>query len=417
MIWYRALLAVATVSVAGCTSVYDYELPAESSGCITNGDCSTAGQICNASGLCVTPQTAPTALRVGYLFPGSVGDHGWVKSHDDGRRAVDDLMDDATTTFVPNVFDAEDVETAVPTLIEDGVNVIIGASSGHIAPLQRLAKDHPDVRFLLSAGFVSDTNVGSYFGRMYQAKWLAGRLAGQMTQTNRIGYIGSFAIPQTVRHLNAFVQGVRSINPDAVVMIEWLNSFLDPEAELLRSEQLLALDVDILHGSTNTPVAVQVADGKTTPTNGLPVYSIGYNNADTCELFGPESCIASAYWNWTPIVQRQLAQMLDGSWDPTELPWDSIKSNPEDSSVALTSPSTGLVSIPIRLDVESFTAKFAAGEMDAFDDVRRDNKGNSHSVNSDSDLLDMCWYVPGVVAPGAPPFMAPTVPNSCEGER
>lgn len=416
MILNRVLLAAAALSFTGCTALYDYELPAETLGCTTNDDCSTAGQICNSGGFCITPAEMPASLRVGYLFPGSVGDYGWVKSHDDGRRAVEAMLGNVTTTFVPNVFTGEHVQTAVPMLLEDGVNVIIGASSGHVATLQRLAKDYPEVRFLLSAGFVSDTNLGSYFGRMYQAKWLAGRLAGQMTETNRIGYIGSVPSPQTVRHINAFVEGVRSVNPEAVVMIEWLNSFLDPPTEELRSEQLLALDVDVLHGSTNAPSAVQVADGRMT-SEGLPVYSIGYNNPNICELFGPESCIASAYWNWAPLVSRQLSAILEGSWDPTEKPWEGIKANPEESTVALTSPSTDLVSIGIRLDVESFVGKFAAGDMDAFDAVRRDNKGGSRRISSDADLLEMCWFVPGVVAPGAPPFMAATVPNDCDGAR
>jgi basic membrane protein A len=411
-------LSATLLALTSCTAIYDYELPedvAEPAGCTNNDDCPIQGQVCQADGSCATPE--PQSVRFGFLYPGSVGDHGWVKAHDDARRAVDEALADVTSTFVPNVFSGNDVLEAFETLRADGVNVIIGGSFDHVETLQALADDNPDVKFLMCSGFVTGSNYGSYFGRMYQAKWLAGRLAGQMTQTNRIGYIGPFAFPETVRHVNAFTEGVRSVNPDAVVMVEWLSAWFDPETEELRAQQMLDLDVDVLHGSTDAPVSVTIAEGKTTPTDGLPVYSIGYDNENTCEVFGPENCITSVYWNWTPLLQRQIEEIRDGTWDPAENPWVPLKANPDDSIAAMTSPSTSLVSIPIRGDVEAFIPRFANGDIDAFDDVTMDNKGQPRTVEDDADMLEMCWFVPGVVVTSAPPFQPAVVPNSCQGAR
>ena len=210
--------------------------------------------------------------HVGFVYVGPVGDHGWTKTHDDSRLALEESIDSIETRFEPSVNPADAVEV-MDGMIEAGANVVIGTSFDFLSAVQQAAANHPDVNFLITSGFVTSPNLGSYFGRMYQVLWLAGRLAAQTSRTGRIGVVGAVVIPETVRHLNAFTLGAQSIDPDIVVEVMWVQEWFNTTLEQEYTEALVAHGADIIYSGTDTPIAISVADGLTAVDDGPVLFN------------------------------------------------------------------------------------------------------------------------------------------------
>lgn len=372
-----------------------------------------------ADGFCVPVSPPPIdPLQVGMLYVGPVGDHGWTKAHDDSRAYVLDRIDGATAMFAPSV-SVPDAPARIDDFVARGDNVIIGTSYDFLVPMQSAALRYPDVNFLLCSGFVSGPNLGSYFGRMYQVMYQAGRLAGLMTETDRVGVVGPVVIPETVRHLNAFTQGVRSVNPDARVLIRWVFAWFDPDLETVAANELVDAGVDVLFGHTDTTVPIETANARSTEAD--PVYTIGYDNPDSCD-FAPETCLTSAYWNWGPMVTRLLLEMREGTWRPDLLKWEPMLADPHESTVYLAPISDELVPSAIRLEVEGLVDDLSEtteeGRYLPFVGPVRDNTGAERiadgALPTDRDLLSMCWFVEGVFDRSGEPAV---VPPGCVGDR
>ena len=359
--------------------------------------------------------------RIAYLLSGPVGDYGWVWAHNQGRQYLASLGYE--TAFAESIS-----PTAAPAQMEDfiqrGYNVIIGASSDYLIPLLSKTSLHPNTSFLTCAGFETGRNMGSYFGRMYQAEWLAGMVAGATTKTNRVGIVVTVAIPQLVRHINAFTNGVRTINPQATVSVVWISTWFDAKKEPILTQELLDNEVDVIHGHSNTSIPLEYVENKDgqprTTKKGLNAYTIGYNSLNICS-FGPRTCLTSAYWNWGPIVARIIDKMKNGTWDPSVTVWESMRSDRNDSVVYLSEISP-TVSGTARIQVQGFIPQLVKegveGQQLPFKGPQLDNTGKERLAAgqyfTDKQLLDMCWYVQGVVNPDGTPAVVPT---ECKGER
>ncbi len=401
----------------------------EQTSCERDEDCAGIGGSCLTSGFCedVSSKAKPN-LKVGMLYVGPVGDHGWTKAHDDSRLFALEQLENIEIDFSPSV-SAADAPAAIDEFIASGANVVIGTSFDFLTPVQQAALSNPDVNFLLTSGFSSGQNLGSYFGRMYQVMFQAGVLAGRMTSTNKVGIVGPVIIPETVRHVNGFTQGVRSVNPNATVTIEWAEAWFNPPAEEAATNALLGAGVDVVFGHTDTTIPIEIANQFYLDNNkgveGEPqIFTIGYDNPDACTFKEElaETCIASAYWNWGPLLSRLLSEMQLGTWDPEELPWQQMGGNPETSTAYLSDMSLDLVPSETRLEVEAMVSELAAqteaGLYLPFRGPISDNTGMTRiaaaSYPSDEDLLKMCWFVDGVIdTSGA----AAVVPDDCVGDR
>ena len=404
-----------SAGISGCTLAHDWaecSVDADCVGLETNGKALT----CEDERCVEDGGTSGALPRVAYLYVGPVGDYGWTRTHDEGRLYLEAEFPEIATTFEPSVEPA-DAPAAIERLIDNGFDLIVGTSFDFLVQTQNAAANNPDVKFLLTSGFVTSPNLGSYFGRMYQAKWLAGRLAAKMSKSGRLGYVSSITIPETVRHINAFTLGARSVDPDVVVMAEFIGAWFDPAAETEAANNLMDFGVDVITNGTDTPATIEAAELRKTD-DGDQVLSIGYNNPTTCELFGPKGCIASAYYNWGPMMARIVASMRDGTWDPSVIIWDPMTGDSATSPVYLTSASPTLVPSAVRVDVESYIADFASGELDVFAGDIKDTSGGTRRDLDDSDLLRMCWFVDGVVEPGAgPSFTKKPSASACTGDK
>lgn len=401
----------------------------EQTSCERDEDCQGIGGACLANGFCeAVGANAKPNLKVGMLYIGPVGDHGWTKTHDDSRKFALEQLDNIEVEFLPSI-STSDAPDRIDEFIANGANVVVGTSYDFLNPIQQAALSNPEVNFLLTAGFSTGQNLGSYFGRMYQVMYQAGVLAGQMTTTDNVGIVGPVIIPETVRHVNAFTQGVRSVRPNATVTIEWAGDWFNPPAEEAATNALLDSGVDVVFGHTDTTIPIEIANQYYLDNNkgvkGKPqIYTIGYDNPDAC-TFKPalaETCIASAYWNWGPLLTELLAQMQIGTWEPTKSPWRQMGGNPETSTAYLSAMSIDLVPSNIRLAVEGLVNDLSAKTDEAlylpFQGPVTDNTGMirvaAATLPTDDLLLKMCWFVEGVIdTTGA----TAVVPSECVGDR
>lgn len=465
LVW-GAGLSAGLLLLAGCSLIFDPELKEfsefgarcnESSECASGicryGRCSrecTGSDPCSDTSQCQSGYcqfTSPPPLdgppRISFLYIGEIQEHGMIKAHDDARQYVVDEIDGASAEGLENVAASKASQT-IDTEVAEGSNIVIGTSSDFRDAIQNGALRHQNVNFLMYgaySGFEPGPNLGSYMGRMYQVMYMMGALAGQMTQTLRVGIVAPVANPETVRNINAFTQGFYaevedpngpSIEPNPAVVVRWINTWTNEELERTATEELVEQGyTDIILGYTESTTPLVVAAQMETELNPdsemVPVYVIGYGNPDVCSA-ARSRCLSAAYWNVGPMLARTVQQMVEGSWVPSVV-WEQIKRDVDDSSVYFADISTSLVPGGVRVHVandllDNLVEDSTAGRMLPFGGPVRDTTGGTRiaprSYPSDEDLLLMCWLVEGTyeLTHDDPPELAPAeVPASCRGDR
>ena len=175
---------------------------------------------------------AEEPLKVGFVYVGPVGDAGWTYAHDQGRLMLEkELAGKVKTTFVENVPEGADAERVIRQLVTDGNKVIFTTSFGYMNATVKVAQGFPDVIFEHATGYKTSKNLGVYEARFYEGAYLLGILAGKMTKSNTLGFVGSFPIPEVIRNINAFTLGAQSINPKIKTKVIWVNTWYDPAKE------------------------------------------------------------------------------------------------------------------------------------------------------------------------------------------
>ena len=175
--------------------------------------------------------TGADKLKVGFIYVGPIGDHGWTYQHDQGRLAVEEAFGDKVeTVYVENVAEGPpDAERAITRLARDGAGIIFTTSFGYMDPTNKVAKSFPDVKFEHATGYKRDhPNVTTYSARFYEGRYVIGQIAARMSKSGVAGYIASFPIPEVVRGINSFLLGAQSINPDFKLKIVWVSTWFDP---------------------------------------------------------------------------------------------------------------------------------------------------------------------------------------------
>jgi basic membrane protein A len=228
-------------------------------------------------------------------------------------------------------------------------------------------------------------NMGNYFGRMYEARYLSGIVAGLKTKTNQIGYVAAFNIPEVVRGINAFTLGVRSVNPKAVVSVKWTNTWYDPAKEKEAAKALLAEGADVIaqHQDTAGPQQAAEEAGK---------WSIGYNT--DMKDKAPKAYMTAPVWNWGPYYVAQVKAIMDGTWKPTSY-WEGMK----DGIVDL-APLTDNAPKGAKEAVEKAKADILSGKLHVFAGPIKDQSGAvkvpAGKTMTDQEMLSFDWFVEGV---------------------
>jgi len=334
-----------------------------------------------------TPPPAPEEpIKVAFVYVGPIGDHGWTYAHDQGRLYLEENVENVETTYLESVSDV-DAEARIRDLAEQGYDVIFTTSASFRDATAAVAPEYPDVIFENCSGFLIADNMGSYFGRMYQAKYLAGIVAGMTTQSNKIGYLAPITIPEIIRLINGVTLGARSVNPDVEMHVVWIGNWFDPPAETAAVNSMVDAGVDVIFTGTDTTVPVVTADER-------GVWSVGYDSCESCDA-APDMCLTTPCWNWGPTYVEIVEAISDGTWTP-----EAIYHPMSEGRVVLT-PVGPSAPEGAQAAVDDARAAIEAGQ-DVFCGPIYDNDGELRvpegECMTDMELITFDWYVEGVNA-------------------
>ncbi len=343
------------------------------------------------------PTTPPKEkLKVAFVYVAPIGDLGWTWAHDQGRLMLEDMG--IETAYIENVPEGPDAERVIRDFAEKGYDLILTTSFGYMDPTITVAEEYPDTWFVHISGYKTAENVSTVFGRMYQPRFLSGLVAGKATQTNKIGYVAAFPIPEVIRGINAFTLGVRAANPDATVHVVWTSTWFGPPEEKEAAEALLDQGCDVIaqHQDTTEPQKAAADRG---------AVSIGYDS--DMRAFVGDSVLTSPVWNWG-IKYVEIAQAVMAGTYATESYWGSMADGVVD--LAELSPD---VPADVAAMVDEYKQQILSGEWDVFCGPVYGQNGELSVAEgvcmSDEEMLNLDWFVEGVVgeAPAQPPSVTP----------
>ncbi|SVC85505.1 uncharacterized protein METZ01_LOCUS338359, partial [marine metagenome] len=197
--------------------------------------------------------SAADKLKVGFIYVGPVGDHGWTYQHDQGRLAIEkELGDKVETVFVEKVAEGPDAERTITRLARQGAGLIFTTSFGFMDPTLKVAKRFPKVKFEHATGYKRSENVATYNARFYEGRYIIGQIAAKMSKSGVAGYVASFPIPEVVMGINSFILGAQTINSNFKVKVIWVNSWFDPGKEADAAKVLIGQGADIITQHTDS---------------------------------------------------------------------------------------------------------------------------------------------------------------------
>ena len=251
--------------------------------------------------------SAPAApIKAAWIYVGPHNDGGWSQAHDLGRLYVQKkLGKNVVTTFKENVPEGPQTAQVIDSLVRDGNKIVFATSYGYNTAMSAAAKKYPDVYFEQATGTAVGKNLAEYFGAGEDAIYLSGMAAGAASKKGVIGYIVPFAIPEVIRHANAFALGAQAINPKIKVKLVWTNSWFDPAKEKKAAESLVAAGADVLGQNVDSPAAGQYAQSK-----GIPW--VGYDS--DAKKFAPTSWLTAAVYDWGPYYVKKVRAAANGTW-------------------------------------------------------------------------------------------------------
>jgi basic membrane protein A len=331
------------------------------------------------------PAEAKT-VKAGFVYVSPVGDAGYSYAHDLGRKAVE-ALDFATTSYVESVPEGADSERVIRNMARKDFDIIFTTSFGYMDPTIKVAKEFPGVKFMHCSGFKKSENVNNYFGRIYQARYLTGLVAGAMTKSNKLGYVAAFPIPEVIRGINAYTLGVRQSNPQAEVRVVWTKTWYDPALEKDAAKSLLDAGCDVIAQHQDSPAPQEAAQE-------AGAYSVGYNS--DMSSFAPKAHLTSAVWNWAPMYVKTVEQVRDGSWQGDQAMWWSMQDGVVDIA-----PMGPMVPEDVKAAVMAKRDEMMTGQDTVFAGPIKNQSGEvavpEGTVMADGDLLGMTWFVEGVV--------------------
>jgi basic membrane protein A len=246
------------------------------------------------------------AFKAAWIYVGPHNDGGWSQAHDQGRLAVQKALGSKVqTTFKENVPEGPQVGQVIDSLVRDGNKIIFATSFGFQDAMKAAAAKYPDVKFEMATGTYVSKNMTEYYGAGEDAIYLSGMAAGAATKSGVVGYVVPFAIPEVIRHTNAFALGVQAMHPGAKVKIVWTNSWFDPAKEKKAAQALKAAGADVIGQNVDSPAAGQFAESA-----GLPW--VGYDS--DAKKFAPKQWLTAAVYNWGPYYTSRVKAAMNGSW-------------------------------------------------------------------------------------------------------
>jgi simple sugar transport system substrate-binding protein len=334
------------------------------------------------------PPAAP--LKVAFVYVSPIGDAGWTYQHEQGRLAMQKALGGAVvSTAVESVAEGADAQRVIRDLAARGNRLIFATSFGYLEPTLRVAADFPATAFEHAGGYKTAANVGTYNARYYEARYLAGLLAGQTSRSGIAGYVAGFPVPEVVQGINAFTIGMREASPKAQVRVLWLNSWFDPSREREAAQTLIDQGADVLTNHSGSPAVLQTAQAN---FKARGVRAIAYQS--DMRRYAPDAQLAAVTLHWGGYYTQAARAVLAGRWTPLPV-WGGMK----DGMVRLEDLSSD-VPAPVRALLAARREAIIEGRFAPFGAPLVDNEGRlrlAHGALDDAAISTMNWFVRGVV--------------------
>jgi basic membrane protein A len=332
-------------------------------------------------------QKKSAAFKAAWMYVGPHADHGWSQAHDKGRLYVQKALgSNVETTFKELVPEGPQTCQVIESLVRDGNKIIFATSFGFQTCMVSEAQKHPDVMFEQATGTARSANLAEYFGAGEDTIYLSGMAAGAATKKGVLGYVVPFAIPEVIRHANAFALGAQRTHPGAKIRLIWTNSWLDAGKEKKAAQSLVASGADVLGQNVDSPATGQYAESK-----GIPW--VGYDS--DAHTFAPKQWLTAAVYNWGPYYLRRTKAAMNGTWK-TGFYYGSMK----DGFTGL-APYGPKVTAKTKRMIAAKKAALLKGTFYEFAGPLYDQKGKLRVKKGKrltvKDLYAMNWLVKGVI--------------------
>jgi basic membrane protein A len=338
-----------------------------------------------AVGVTAGSARSKAAFKVAWIYVGPHNDGGWSQAHDAGRLYVQKALGTKVqTTYKELIAVGAQLQQTVASLVNQGYKMIFGTSYGYFD--KNLAAKYPNVLFEQATGTDTAKNLSEYFGAAEDTIYLSGMAAGAATKKGTIGYVVPFAIPEVIRHANAFTLGAQAMHPGAKVKLVWTNNWVDPAKEKKAAQSLYGAGADVLGQNVDTPATGQFAESV-----GIPW--VGYDS--NAEKFAPKSWLTASVYNWGPYYLKRVKEAIAGTWK-SGFYYGSIK----DGFTGL-APYGPSVSAATKAAIAAKMKAIENGSFYEFTGPLYDQKGKlkvpAGKKLTVTDLYSMNWLVKGVI--------------------
>ena len=338
-------------------------------------------------GLTALPALAEDKLKIGFVYPSPIADVGWSAELNAGRLAIEEAFGDKVeTVFVENVPEGPDAARIMNQMAAQGAEMIMLGSFGYMNDGIKLAQQRPEMTFLHASGFKLAPNFSNFQSRNYESSYLVGMAAGDVTESNVVGIVAAYAIPEVIGMINGFALGLQEVNPDVTIKVVWLNSWFDPPKAQDSARALIAQQADVIYSLyQDTPSVVTVAEEE-------EVFVI--NTSSDMKAYAPNWLLASQIADWSSFFVRSVQATMDGTFEG-EAYWGGMADG--------------------AVDVKSWSDKISEGTMAKISEAADSMKaGAFHPLTgpvmdqdgterlaagvtiADPDLLGIDWLVKGV---------------------
>jgi len=318
-------------------------------------------------------------FKVAFVHVGPTSDKGWSWAHDQGAKYLEANVPGVKITTLENIAEGADSQRVFEDLAADGNMLIFGTSFGYMEPMLAAAETYPEVTFMHATGYLTSENMGNYFGAAEEGRYLSGMAAGARTESDLIGYVAAFPIPEVLRGINAFTLGVREVNPEAEVQVVWTGTWMDMPTEGDAAQSLLDVGADVIAMHQDTPAPGQAAEA-------AGAGWVGYN-ADN-SVYAPNGWLTAPIWDWGPFYVKTAEEVMAGTWKA-----EAFYGNMADGTVGIADfgPS---VSDETKALIETRKQAIIDGSFAVFPDPIMNQDGVEQPLG---DIFTMNFFVEGVL--------------------
>lgn len=341
--------------------------------------------------------SASKELVMGFIYVGPKDDFGYNQAHFQGKEGLKGIAG-VKTVDQENVPETTAVQEAMRSMIEqDKATVLFPTSFGYFDPhILKLAEEYPEVQFFHCGGLYQDgkhpKNVGSYFGYIDEAQYIAGIVAGHMSKSGKLGFVAAKPIPQVLRNINSFTLGARSIKPTITTQVIFTGDWSLPIKEAEATNSMIDQGVDVVTCHVDSPkVVMETAEKR-------KVFASGYH-ANQASL-APTGYLTGAEWDWTTVYTNYVKLVQEGKTLMNGGIPHLLRGGYKDGFVKI-SDFGSQVSDAAKKDAEAARAKMKDGSLMIYKAGLKDNTGKVVAPKDYGqtaiELESMNWLVEGVI--------------------